>query len=436
MNPIVRRLDQLREQWTGFVSDSDAPILRWVCDPENWKMVDAFVELENSDAGLIPDLFVELDPPFEGSHDHGYGLRAQFVEKYQLSRQDLEDEDLDAGWEPPPAEAAEWDIGALLHCCASFRAYYTDLLEHLVLVLAPGDASDTRLWQTWVDRLARTEVPPRIRFLVIDPADAPALDGIAEARPDRIVSQVIDLEMPRAYEELTRGGDPGVPGVLFRRQFVAMGNALRSGDLDAAQESARIALAIATEHGWHAQAVTVNMGLGGGFLSTGQTADAIAAYRKAQEFAGRALEGKEEEQEVGSKLLVQSRMAEAAVHLGEGDCLEAARLYHETALTDQAGDDLFLGLECWRMAALSYQKGGDSERAWSCGWQALVVGEQLDQEERPNSSLAYAGAALRRLCESPPYDERATTVEGRMVELLGPDWMPEGLEPETGETDL
>lgn len=415
-----------------FRSESEAPVLIWVCDDADWRMVEALVEVENSDAGEVPDLFVDLRTVFATPEQYGRHLLRDFATAFDESRDDLDAEDIEASWSPPDAGPVTDEKDAavdLLRTCASFRAFYDDLIEELVLVLLPEQIADPPGWRHWVHHLAYSAVSEGIRFLILDPARAPLLEGFGTDPEGPVVREHVDLEMATAFEELTEGGDPGLPGVPFRRQFVALANAVRAGDLEGARESARVCLAIATEHGWWDQAVVTTMSLAGMLLSQAMPGEAIDVYRKAQRYAGQVepqADGAATGKALGPSLLAQARMGEASVHLSEERPLDAAHLYRETALLDGLDDDTFLRLENWRMAAACFEASGDVAQAWTCGWRALDAGAELDPHERASSTLSFVGAGLLNLCRSPEHESHRDLVDERMTELLGDGWEPEG----------
>lgn len=415
-----------------FRSESEAPVLIWVCAAADWRMAEALVEVENSDAGEVPDLFVDLRTPFATPEQYGQDLLRDFATAFDESRNDLVGEEIEAGWALPDASPITGELSTsagLLRACASFRAFYDDLVEELVLVLLPERIADPSGWRRWVHHLAYSPASDGIRFLILDPARAPLLEGFGTDPGGPVVREHVDLDMATAFEELTQGGDPGLPGVPFRRQFVSLANAVRAGDLEGARSSARVCLAIATEHGWWDQAVVTSMSLAGMLLSQGRPGEAIEGYRTAQRYAVRidsrgdgAVPGKS----LGPSLLAQAHMGEASVHLSEERPLEAAHLYRETALLKGIDDDAVLRLENWRMAAACFEASGDVAESWTCGWRALDVGAELEPDERASSTLSYVGAGLLKLCRSPEHESHRDRVDERMTVLLGDGWEPEG----------
>ena len=140
-----------------FRSESEAPVLIWVCDDADWRMVEALVEVENSDAGEVPDLFVDLRTVFATPEQYGRHLLRDFATAFDESRDDLDAEDIEASWSPPDAGPVTDEKDAavdLLRTCASFRAFYDDLIEELVLVLLPEQIADPPGWRHWVHHLA------------------------------------------------------------------------------------------------------------------------------------------------------------------------------------------------------------------------------------------------------------------------------------------
>jgi hypothetical protein len=275
------------------------------------------------------------------------------------------------------------------------------------------------MWQRWLLGLSRAEVPENVRFLVLDRTEAPALDELCDTEPALVMSQALDLDMPAAYEELAKTGDPSEPGVMFRTHFVALTNAVGRGDLQVAEREGRAAVTIAKEQGWLAQEFVIYMTLGAGFLGQGRGDSAYAAYGKAEQLAHAA---KEHQEPAADKLIVQARMAQATVLVNDGRFPEAAVVYQDTAPLASEQEDHLLAMENWRMASYCHASAKQAEQAWTAGWHALKAGEALDDQTRANCTLPYVGQGLLGLTQGPPYEGMEHHVHERMTQLVGPDW--------------
>ena len=438
-NPITERLERLYDQYIGFVDEGEARVLRWVIEPDEARMVETFVAVENSEGGELPDLFVRLVTPFEEPHLFALELRAALLQQYAESR-----EQVDLGeWQPPPPSAAEDAIPSLIATCKSLleHARKQFAVEHLTLVLLPPTVSDAAEWSVWLRRAAHAIDVPDIRFIVLDLKQLAALDPLAEAEPKVIHTEVADLDMPGAYLQVSaRAGGLDEPHGAFRHKYVEVVNAIGAGDLDTAKIHAAQAIKIATAQRWWHLVVAVNFCLGSGYLSRKDPVQAIRWFRLADQTAaaaeqsedygedGKASAPEDEDAptsgDTAKSLRVKARLGMGAAAYSAGAWDEAAKIYAETAPMADELDDLRSVLDCQRMAGHCREKAGAMQPAWDHGMEALGTGRRMDEETRKTSTLAYAGEALLALTKRSRFQAYRKAVEHEMKSLLGPDWRP------------
>ncbi|MDC0711452.1 hypothetical protein POL68_23475 [Stigmatella sp. ncwal1] len=394
-NAVERRLELLHDQWTEFAQLSDARLLRWVVEPDEVRMVEAFLEKEGDDRiGECPDLFLRLEEPFEEPARYGYALHEALVRLEKESRAGLEEEGL-SGWKCPQVKDAGTDVDVFLTACNALRSHYENLCEHLVLVLMPVRGGDASAWQKWLGRLVGQAASAHVRFVVLDDARALALEPLAEALLGRVVTIPAKLDMGRALEELSQAaGHLDTPGGKFRELFVRMSNAATKGNVGQVERLGAQAVAVAAGQGLHSLAVTAHFVVGGALLGAKRPQEALAHYRQA-EAAAKESEAKGEPQ--GAQLRLKSRMAQGAAWVLAQEYAQAAKLYAETAPWARELKDARMELECWRMASWCCEGLKEVERAWEYGQHAWQVGQAMDPGMRETSTLPYVGEALVRL---------------------------------------
>ena len=421
-NAVERRLELLYAQWTEFAQEPEARLLRWVVEPDEVRMVEAFLEKEGDERGECPDLFLRMEAPFDEPERYGYALREALVGMEEESRAGLEEEGL-SGWECPPVKEGETDVEAFLAACDSLRSQYESLCEHLVLVLVPARGTDASAWLKWLWRAVEKAESPHVRLVVLDDARTLLLAPLAEALPERVVTIPAKLEMGRALEELSQAaGHLDTPGGKFRELFVRMGNAATLGDVGKVERLGAQAVAVAAGAGLHSLSVAAHFVVGGALLSAGRAQEACEHYRQAEAAAGES-EAKGEPQ--GAQLRLKSRMAQGAARVTAQEYPEAAKLYEETAPLASELNDARMELECWRMASWCREVAKEVERAWAHGQRAWEVGRAMDAQTRETSTLPYVGEALVRLSHERQGEQAARAMESEVESLLGEDWRPE-----------
>lgn len=422
-NAVEKRLDLLHDQWTEFAQLPGARLLRWVVEPDEVRMVEAFLRKEEDERlGECPDLFLRLDTPFEEPARYGHVLREALVGLEMESHEGLEAEGL-SEWCCPPVNEGATGEEAFLAACESLWLHYERLCEHLVLVLLPERGADARAWSEWLLRTVRKARVPHVRLVVLDDARTLALESLAELLPERVVTIPARLDMARALEELSReAGHLDTPGGQFRELFVRMGTAATKGDVDKVEKLGAQAVAVAAGQGLHGLVVTARFVMGGALLGARRPQEALEHYRQA-EVAAEASAAKGEPE--GPLLLLKARLAQGAARVTAQEHAQAAVLYEEAAPLAHALKDARMELECWRMASWCREVLQEVERAWTHGQRAWEVGRSLDSGTRDTSTLPYVAEALVRLSHERQGPRAARAMEAEVEAVLGKDWRPE-----------
>jgi len=420
-NAVERRLEVVSAAWGEFASCDEARLLRWHGTREDAAIVEAFFKVEQDENGQFPDLFLPMEIPFDDPEDYFLALRDQIILAYETMREDDESGDEQAGWDCPDFDDRDSGAKVLLDCCVSFHEYYSDIMRHLVLILAPSSISDAEAWREQLTLLLGHQPAENIRFTVIEDEHSPSLEQLAVSYVDAFVTHEMDFNTAGVASELAAEAGGEGPGVDFRNSFIALTTALSGKDEAQARDSSAEALRIAREQNWPQQEVIVHIALGSDCLGRGDVDGALAAYREAGQAAQRATD---QEDPAGPPLQVTCRMAEGAGLVSGERWPEAATLYEETAgMATEQGNHV-MTLEGWRMAAYSFEQDKKIDEAWRCGQEALEAGALLEDDMRADSTLPYVGQALLRLAEKKPYRDQGDAIRVRMIELAGEGWEP------------
>jgi hypothetical protein len=422
-NAVEKRLELLHDQWTEFAQLPDARLLRWVVEPGEVRMVEAFLEKEGDERiGECPDLFLHFDEPFEEPAKYGASLREALVALVEESRAGLEaEEGLSLEATSPPATPGT-DVESFLVACDWLRGHYERLCEHLAVVLMPSQVGDARAWLEWLRGAVEKAGSPHVRLVVLDDARTLTLEPLAELLPEKVVTIAAKLNMGGVLEELSReAGNLDTPGGRFRELFVRMGNAATKGNVGQVEKLGAQAVALAAEQGWFSLAVAAHFVVGGALLAVNQPREALGHYQKAEATAAEA-EAKGEAQ--GAELRLKSRLAQGTALVSVQEHAPAAKLYAETAPLARALMDARMELECWRMASWCCEMAKEVDAAWEHGQRAWRVGREMEAGTRATSTLPYVGEALVRLSSERQGERMAREVESDVVSVLGKDWRP------------
>lgn len=415
LNAVEQRLIELSGKWEVFSAHPTARVLRWVADADARQIADTFLELHSQHPAGLPDFFLPFDLPFRDDTSYAADLLRAWRAWFDTQRDDLIDLSRDPTWRPPSPRAGEPGAAAVVRAASSFRQTYASDFRHLAVALVPSAVADPLAWGRWVTSLASIDTPAEVRFLTIDPAEAPMLNGAAAAAPKCVLTQVIQVRMSDVYRELLAEAGGSGPGVVFRKHFVGMMAAVKDGDFAAAESAGKNALIVATAEQWPDLQVAAQMGLSGVWAGAGRSADALVGYRAAVGFADTL----PTDHPAAGPLRVQTRMAVGGALFGANDYARAAAVYAEAA---PLAVDPLLQMENWRMAAACYALLKDDESAWSCGEKAIVIAIEIPRDVREKSTLAFAGQGQLRLCGKRPFADRKEKLIADMNALVGRGW--------------
>ena len=420
-NPITERLQRLYQQWEAFVGDS-APLLRWRFRADELRMLEVFLAIEDDEAGELPALFLVLDAAFD-PRLYGHELCRLVDVQLASMTENLEALGLPAWRKRPPSASGVSDIGSLMATCEAAAHHLGDHLEQLVLVLWPRRVEDPGAFVEWLTRAARV-VPERVRLVVVDQVEQPALEALSELGPARVCSVRADLDMPGALAETVAAAPHGEdPGGRFRAAYVAMSTALAGGDLDNARRRAGDAESIARENALPHLEAAAPFGLATGLLAAGQHAPALEQYRRAEELAQAALDDRSGNHEWAPSLHVQAGLGVAATLVAAGALELAAKCYLSTAARAAGIEDRRTQFEALRMAADCFERAGLVDEAYAQALAALKFAGTLGDKLRDHSTLPWLGEQLMRLTArgTPRHDDHPA-INRQLDLLLEGDW--------------
>jgi tetratricopeptide (TPR) repeat protein len=415
-NPIRRRFAWLHDQWVSFAENPDARVLCWQLEADESELFDAFLAKESDDQiGELPDLFLRLTTAFEQEGSYGFALREEL---WHMTQELADSEDAELGevapWQPPPLTKTSVGTSSLLAACESFCAHH-QLPGQLALVLNPGPVGDVNAFARWLLSAAR-QMPPPVRFIVLDAARQPQLAQLLAGDSKRVTLQAAALDMPRALADTSRNaGGLDTPGGMFRQLFVSFSGALGRQDLNQAEQLAERALAITAAQGWHALSLPIHMALATAYSGAGRSNDAHTQFMAAEQTA-RA--GEVAGDPTCAKLRLQARMARGSLWIAESKYEEAAAHYEQTLPEAHALGDPLMIIDCQRLGSFCREQAGDLRAALRHGAELAKYARGVAYETRKNTTLPFVGEAMRRLAKKSALRADATRTAREIDELL------------------
>ncbi|CAM2005239.1 ATP-binding protein [Acanthopleuribacter pedis] len=418
-NPIIDRIDKLREAWWRFCDDEEKRLLVWCLHPEDLSIRDTFLSVEMEEQGETAELFVRIEAAFEVDH-HGFSIVDHLLEAYAAAKVTLAELGLPDAWAPPPPTPGQHDIERLVAVCTHFMATYGEAMEHLVLVLDPAEIADEAAWQDWLSAAASAAFPESVRLLTTEVGKNKRWHRLHEQPPAAMLIEDPQLDGETAAADLAAAADDGSPGGRFRRAFIEIGAAGKERDQAEAEHAANRALSISRAEKWPAMSVVAHIALSSVQISCNDHEAAVrtceAASAEAQDAAAAKVEG-------GDQLVLQTGMSLGSAYIGVGRYAPAAATYEETIAAAVSVGNSFLELECRRLACFCYETADDPEPAWHIGLSGLAQAQTLSDEERRNSYLPYLGAGLLRIAERHQYTQPSPKeIRATLCDLVGPEW--------------
>jgi len=417
-NAIVKRLNKLADQWFDFTEKKDARLCRWLITIDEQRMMDTFCALQDSDGNNTGDFFLMLTSPFESYSEYSIQLHREFLEKVKIIKENVDDEELKQ-WLPPVNIQYESSDLALLSVLGYF-AQALKLPEGLFVVyLYPNNIKDIQAFENWLVRILRLGIPLKVRFSVLDYMDNPALSYISENFPMLVHTNVPDLKMDAAMNELASAGDPNDPAVQFRKIFVQLTQAVGKLDIPRVEDTASRAMKLASEQKWPSMKVAVCMAQASAYIGK---QDYFTAY----DIYGAGYNIAYTEYIAGDKgcgsLAINTLFAQGSTMISAKRFDIAVQSYTNACPIALETEDYNNLVEAWRMKGHCFKEMKNDELAWKSYWQAMDYGPKIEKDMRETSTLPFVGEELLMLCRKRNDMQSYDLVESRMVFLVGENW--------------
>lgn len=420
-NPVTRSLHNLAQQWQTFEQEEEAVLGIWRVSPEQSRMIDALVYMEDTEYGVIPSMFLPFESAFIDSETYAYELIKEFLTHASQpeSRASLEAGGIDI--DRLRVDEIK-DTRAWLALLSDFTKLTDALTGYFVAYLLPDQVKDQHAWLAWIERLLQMPIPDKIRFMLKEDERQPVFENLLQDYPKRIKLLVPDLDMgevmKQILEEAAQGREDD-PGMLFRKAMLDLGQAAGKKQIVEAEKAAETAFSIAREAQWpHLQIATL-FTLGNAYIGVKDFEKAIVQYRRAQEVAAQY---EAEAPEMAGQLRVQAIMGEAGCHLGKQDFEVGAKVYARAGEPARNIGKPHLELEAWRMAAFCNQYQKDYRQAWYYYREAWEAGKKMDASMRLTSTMPYVGQAMLDIHPNADTNIRPYELEDEINALLGENW--------------
>lgn len=422
---IIKQLTPFYDAWDSFIR-SQATVARWLIPVQHYRWVEAFIEREATEAGILPDMFVRFESSFDHIDTYGVDLKNEFRKMVSDDRELLKEENIDLQWNPVslqhPAHNSQYFFEEL-------KAFVRDneiIEETFNIYLAPKDISDVDHWCRWLSDAISMGIPNSLRIIVIDTLEMPVFHMLSEEFSEQIMTLTTNFDLDKAMQEMATVGDSTDPGVIFRKIFVDLTQAARNKDWPNIEARAKEALDLAHKQKWIHLEATVHMVVAGAFLNDLQYEMAFKEYEYAYHTARQHYEGISELEAPMSQscgqVAIQALFGEANTLIAQRIYVESAEIYEKAAEMSAQGGYTYYELEAWRMAGFCHEQARQHDNAWEANEKALEAGNNLDEETRKGSTLPYVGQSMLRLTQKLGKSQYTYQIKDKMIEMVGADW--------------
>lgn len=415
-NPIEKSIKDISNEWKQFSCHEEHRLLQWQLNQENSDLVRAFIQLQVTGNGEELDFFVQFKSNFTSPQQYTLSLREELMEQYASMQQVLKQEKQELeDWQTPAIEIPSSEQHILLSHWQSFLDHYGHLFLNWVLVLTPTQIDSINDWQTWLFNTVKV-LPKSMKLLILDSDEKPLFKTLLDAENPYIVSSCSKAKMSDAMDKVLQEADDGSESSAYQQHYTKLVRlAANNGDENHASDVAKSAYNIATEKGWFDQQVTVLLTYASLLLNQNKSEHSLSYYTKAIDLCKENLETKPNP--AAPKLLVQSLTSKATAYFNHQAYQQAADTYAEAAEVAKLGGDHIMSMENWRMSGYCQQQLQQKQAANDACINALISGEQLAENIRPDTTLPFVGKMMQELGVLPN-----EVIQQEMMTLVGTDW--------------
>ncbi len=396
LNPVERRMIELREHWDAFVAQPAKRLLIWQAPDNAGRLLQCFFEAQKHELPYTTgDFFMVFDVPFSNAIQFSRELKEALAGQYEASRGDFRAQGVEPDWVFSAADEPDSASG-FIRSLRSFGSKHHKKIGHLVAVLAPPAVANEAGYASWLTRALGEAMPERMRLVVVDSAESPRLKSLAESGHESVFVDALNIDTLNVAQETFAQEATSGPAGVFRNHLMGLVTLVEKGSADQVKVKAADAFAFARKHQWADQEVVVRMLVAGALLKEKRIDESVKIYLGARESAAQAAAAGHP---AGQQLVLQTWLGEAGAHLAGGDVAQAARCYDEAAITAQKIPNPILAIESFRMGAFCHARMEHPEDAIARASSAFKVGEDLKPEARVMTTLPLVAVDLLRAVE-------------------------------------
>jgi len=427
-NPIQQRIDLICEKWEDAKKKKDARVVNIRCQPDEDEMVDVFYTYMIGVDSPITDIAFHFDSDCNDPRQYSTLMLDELKETMHIWNNFEKDERIEfvpVDWKPDRTLKADKNPAAMFVQNFNALAKAMNLPEGIFAVAVLKKTGNKKNFISWLKDAIEAGISKEVKFLLHDRFDIPTMDEIIlSAQGPYFVTIPLNLNMPKAMEQVAAMGDPNDPATGYRLAFMKMMNEMTAGNESKAEKAAQECIKIATntlakDPFWITQIVVIYTALANDKIRYKKETETL-------EYANKALATAKESQaffenNVTAVLVSQTTMFRGTVYFTQGKKYEAYADFKLAFDSYKEQGNLTMAIEAARMAGESAVKFPHNEEAIQVLATAARFGENL--EPKMAAATTYPGAIdILLQTNHAPYisiDELNRIVGG----LFGDDWV-------------
>ena len=392
-NPIQQRIELICEKWEESKKHKDARIIRLQCQADETDMVDAFYTYMIANDTPILDIGFHFESNCTDVKSFSRLLLEELEETIDIWNTSEKPEGLDfvpIDWKPQFSLDDPKNPAALF--VANFNLLAKELnLDSGLFTVAVFKGTGGISLARWIKLASEANICSSVKFLIHDTILHPHFDKIARELATSIHTVAINLNMPKAMEQVAAMGDPKDPGTAYRVVFMKMMNAMGAANEPEAEKYGLECIDIANKNisrdpYWIMQMVVVYVALGNDKIRYKKKSETLAYADKAVETATASKEFFSND--ASSTLLAQALMFRGTVLFVHGKWSDAYSDFSIAFQVYREQKNFILAIEAGRMAGASAFKEGNKTKGVQMLADGARVGKALDAQTGQASTFA------------------------------------------------
>ncbi len=422
---IAQEFYKIRAKWDS-ITDIRWDMAIWVCEFQDLDIIDKFMQIEASPAGIFSDIFFRFASVYTTDERFEEDLWKEFLSWfvqgedktydmiYALKKDGFLPEEYEVNADLPPTfESVVGEFLRLKELLPFDEDYF---------ILYFGPAMHEKGFEKWIETKLKNKLPKDIRLAIIDIETKRAYPKLKNLKEAHVVELTVPLDMGSAMSNaMNKDSDGERPQAIsskFQKQVRVVMDASTKDDVDLQEEVDLMIL-----YGKQLKMIAAD--------ATAHLTAAIAfsgkkLYEKALEYATLAVDIAEPELDTSDEAYPIWRaaiMIKGNMYFGFKKIDKGINCYNDLAKTAIRKKDAFYVMEAYRMIAYEEKRRKNLEEAWNASIFALQAGTNLPDEVRIASTFIFvAGTAYEIAQDDMMSDDVLESLEKQYDQYIGKDW--------------